>query len=230
NILCSDRGFNGVVLKLKGTFTRITEEKGIYTCGSGVMLRTLLASAGAQGHGGAEFLAGIPGTIGGAVYCNAGAFGHAIGDITDRVTLLTRQGEIKDIQGKRIPFRYRRSGLPRSVIVLSAVLQFQKKSVRKIRQQLRDIEKYRRERQPQGFSAGSYFKNPRPRAAGKLIDDCGMKGMCVGEAVVSTRHANWIINRGQATARDVIALASLIKRTVRRHTGVVLQEEVRRLK
>jgi UDP-N-acetylenolpyruvoylglucosamine reductase len=205
-------------------------EKGLFACGGGVMLRTLLASACAQGYGGAEFLAGIPGTVGGAVYCNAGAFGQAIGDITDHVRILTSHGEIKSISGQHIPFSYRRSGLPRNTIVLSAVLQLKKKSVRKIRQQLRDIERYRREHQPQGFSAGSYFKNPRPLAAGKLIDDCGMKGMCVGEAVVSTRHANWIINKGRATAHDVVALASLVKRTVQKKTGVVLQEEVRRLK
>lgn len=230
NVLCSDTGYNGVVLKLKGTFTRFTAKEERYTCGAGVLLDTLLASACARGHGGAEFLAGIPGTVGGAIYCNAGAFGQAISDVIERVTVLTGQGEIRDIPRQRILFGYRHSGLPRTAILLSAVLLFKKKTVRMIRHQVRAIEKYRREHQPQGFSAGSFFKNPRPLAAGRLIDECGMKGICVGEAMVSTQHANWIINKGRATAHDVVALASLVKRVVKKQKRIVLQEEVRRLK
>lgn len=230
NILCDDHGYPGIVLSLKGYFMHLTSEGDHYICGAAVKLNTLIATACSQGYGGAEFLTGIPGTLGGAIYCNAGAFGQAIGEIIEQVRVVTFHGKIKEISGDRIDFQYRHSGLPRGMIIISARICFTRKKISSIRKQLEQKKKYRQEHQPQGYSAGSYFKNPRPLSAGKIIDECGLKGASVGQAWVSTKHANWIINRGGATALDVLKLAAKIKRAVRKQTGIQLIEEVRRLK
>jgi UDP-N-acetylmuramate dehydrogenase len=230
NVLCQDEGYQGVVVKLKGYFSRVTSHGNLFTCGAGAKLDKILANACAQGYGGGDFLAGIPGTVGGAIYCNAGAFGRAIGDITDRVKVLTSKQKARDLLAHQIEFEYRCSGLPKNTIILAVVLKFKESNRQTILRRLRDKKEYRKEHQPRGFSAGSFFKNPRPYAAGKIIDDCGMKGLCIGQAMVSTKHANWIINKGEATAQEVVMLASLIKKRVRERTGIVLKEEVRRLK
>ena len=230
NILCDDKGYPGIILALKGRFMCITSNGNHFECGAGVRLNTLLTTACSRGYGGAEFLSGIPGTIGGAIFCNAGAFGRAIGEITEQVRVLLFNGKIREIPGDQIDFQYRHSGLPRNMVIFSAVIRLTKKRIGSIRTQLAQKMKYREEHQPRGYSAGSYFKNPRPLSAGKLIDQCGLKGVSIGQAWISTKHANWIINRGGASATDVRKLATMIKKTVKKKTGIQLIEEVRRLR
>jgi len=230
NVLCSDKGYDGIIIRLRGYFTRVSRTGNVLYCGAGILLDRLLAYACAQGYGGAEYLAGIPGTVGGAIFCNAGAFGHAIGELVEQVKVITPQGKVLHINAGKIDFQYRSSGFSRQVIIIGAHLRFQRKKAVIIRKQIHEIQQYRREHQPRGYSAGSYFKNPRPHSAGKIIDECGLKGILVGQAIVSAKHANWIINKGGARALDVVKLAAIIKETVRKRTGIGLIEEVRRLK
>jgi len=230
NVLFQDSGYKGVVVRFKGRFSSFEHDGALFSCGAGVKIDRLLDQACSLGYGGVDFLAGIPGTIGGAIYGNAGAFGRAISDIVKQVTIMTRQGSIHTLSRSDIRFDYRSSHLPRSSIVLSAMLRFKKGKKREIKRGLATRRMHRRIHQPKGWSAGSFFKNPKPLSAGKLIDECGFKGVYIGNAKVSTQHANWIINEGSATAHDVLTLSRIIKRKVKQKTGVLLKEEVRILK
>lgn len=230
NVIGSDHGFAGVVLQLAGIFKKIVRDGNIFDCGAGVRIDGFLEATSDQGFGGAEFLAGIPGTIGGGVKGNAGAFGRSFADITQGITVLDRQGVERTLDRSAIEFGYRSTGLSRDHIIISADVRLEKGRRSQIKKVLHERVTYRWQHQPRGYSAGSFFKNPVPRAAGRLIDECGLKGMRVGDAEVSTKHANFIINRGHASASDILRLARKIQRIVKQKKGVSLQMEVQVLR
>lgn len=230
NILVSDKGFPGVIIKLYGVFRKIERDGDIFQCGSGLWIDSFLRKAKDQGYGGAEFLAGIPGTIGGAIKGNAGAFGKSIADILTSITVLTERIVVQNLAKKDIGFSYRQTHISDRIIVLMAQLKLKRRRRKDIVLDLERNLAYREKKQPAGFSAGSYFKNMKPLIAGKLIEECNLKGLRVGDAEVSQKHANFIVNRGHARASDVLRLAAMIKRKVKATTGVLLKEEVRLLK
>ncbi|KPJ72408.1 hypothetical protein AMJ52_06410 [candidate division TA06 bacterium DG_78] len=227
NLLVSDRGFHGVVIRLDGIFKKIRRNDQCFLCGAGVLVDCLLKYAMELGYGGAEFLAGIPGTVGGAIRGNAGAFGHSIADITESIRIITERGIEKNMVKEEIGFTYRTSRIQNNAIIVSVLLRLRKKKRREIMKTINKNLLYRRQRHPSGYSAGSFFKNPPGCSAGKLIEECGLKGLRVGNAEVSRRHANYIINCGQARASDVMKLAAKVKKIIREKKGIVLKEEVK---
>ena len=229
NILFPDAGFPGVVLKLGGVFKRIGHRNGLFRCGGAVLIRDFLNESLRMGYGGAEFLAGIPGTIGGAVKGNAGAFGNSIGDIIDGVTLINQRGAEVVLTRKELGLSYRGSNIENGFVAIAVDMILRKEETRRVRSIIEKNLRQRRKKQPSGYSAGSFFKNPPGHAAGELIERCGLKGFSIGGAVVSEKHANYIINRGRAQAADVIALALHVKKIVFEKTGIKLEEEVRLL-
>ena len=230
NILVSDRGYPGVIIRLYGVFRTIKRDDGVFWCGSGLWIDHFLQKAKAQGYGGAEFLAGIPGTIGGAIRGNAGAFGKSMADIVTSITIFTDQGIVRKLSSRDIGFSYRRTKITDGIIILAARIKLKRRKQKDIASGIRKNLIYRRKIQPTGFSAGSYFRNIKPYIAGKLIDACGLKGLMVGDAEVSTKHANFIINHGNATTSDVLKLANMIKDRVMDMKGILLEEEVKLLK
>ncbi|UCD18885.1 MAG: UDP-N-acetylmuramate dehydrogenase [candidate division WOR-3 bacterium] len=229
NVLVADSGYDGAVLKLSGAFKRIRRKESLFRCGGGVLIERFLREATKAGYGGGEFLAGIPGTLGGAVKGNAGAFGHAVGELVVDVHLMDEHGLELVRTESEIVFTYRSTDIDHSSIITAVNLRLRKESRKVIRSKIERNLSIRRVRQPIGYSAGSFFKNPPGRAAGELIDICGLKGMSVGDAEVSRKHGNYIMNRGHARAADVLELAERIKKVVRERTGVALEEEVRLL-
>jgi UDP-N-acetylmuramate dehydrogenase len=227
NVLVSDRGFRGIIIRLDGVFKKIRRKDQYFLCGAGVLINNLMKYTTGLGYGGAEFLAGIPGTVGGAIRGNAGAFGHSIADITDSITVITECGMEKDMAKEEIGFAYRSSRIRKNAIIVSALLRLKKRKRREIMKTINKNLLYRRQRHPSGYSAGSFFKNPPGFSAGKLIEECGLKGFRVGNAEVSRRHANYIINCGQARASDVMRLAAKVKEIVWEKKGIVLKEEVK---
>jgi UDP-N-acetylmuramate dehydrogenase len=227
NMLFSDRGFRGVIIKLTGDFCRIESDGARFSCGAGALLQSLLDSAARKGYGGAETLAGIPGTIGGAVMGNAGAFGRWISGITERIAIIGAGIRERTLTNAQIRFGYRSTGMSRDAIIIRAEFKLTRKKSSLIRSEMKKYMRERRNKHPSGMCAGSYFKNPLPLAAGRLIDECGLKGKRVGDAMVSTKHGNFIMNMGNARASDVLKLARLIKRTMRAKKGVLLEEEVK---
>lgn len=227
NILFSDKGFNGVVIKLMGSFRRIKNYENIFLCGAGTTIGHFLNKAMKMGYGGAEFLAGIPGSLGGAVKGNAGAFGHAISEIVERLIILDLQLEKRIVPRDEVVFGYRYSNIAKGAIIMAVELKMKKSPRKIIQEKIKNYLETRGEKQPRGFSAGSFFKNPLPLSAGQLIEECGLKGLRIGDAQVSEKHANFIINLGQAKAQDVIRLMKIIKAQVKKMKRINLQPEVR---
>ncbi len=230
NLLVNDRGFPGVVIKLNGIFKRIKRTGNFFHCGGGMLIDTFLKRTSALGYGAAEFLTGIPGTIGGGIKGNAGAFGRSFADITEKVTIINSRIIEEDLDNSEIGFGYRNSKLKNGTIIVSAKIRLIKKRRKDIMNAIQRNLKHRLERQPHGYSAGSVFKNPPFYSAGKLIEECGLKGLRVGDAEISRMHGNYIINHGKAKASDVITLVNIIKKTVKDKKGVFLKTEVKILK
>ncbi len=229
NLLVSDRGFRGVVIKLAGGFRRIQNHGDLFICGAAVTCSALAEYARRHGYGGAEFMFGIPGTIGGAVKGNAGAWGENMAGIVTRAWIVDRHSREQSRSRTAVRFSYRHSGIADEEIITAVEFRLIRRDPRLIRRTMADHLRRRSQRQPPGRSAGSFFKNPPQRPAGQIIEECGLKGRQVGDAQVSMQHANFIINRGRARSSDVRALVQIIKRMVRRTTGIRLQEEVRSL-
>ncbi len=230
NILVGDKGFRGIVLKLEGSYKCIKKIDNYFICGGGLLLKDFVKEASRLGYGGGEFLAGIPGTVGGAIKGNAGAFGHAIADIIEKITVLNKTFKEEEMAGHNIGFDYRRSNLENGVVIIAAQFKLWKRKKGEIVKEIRRIVKQRWQRQPTEYSAGSFFRNPRRCTAGKLIEECGLKGLRIGDAAVSTKHANFIVNLGKAKASDVIKLAALVKQTVSNKKRIRLKEEIKILK
>ncbi len=230
NLLVDDNGFQGIILILTGEFTdikwkRLQQQK--LDIGAGCSNRAVAAFCIQHGLSGFEFCAGIPGTIGGAVIMNAGAWGASIGEILESVDVMTVEG-VKSYNADFFEFSYRKiSNLPEQGIITAARLHLVTDTEARIKKRCEDLLKKRKVAQPAGLpNAGSVFKNPEGESAGRLIDSCGLKGLRIGDAQVSEKHANFIINHGRATARDVTALIAYIQERVRKKTGVQLELEV----
>ncbi|MGB9742193.1 MAG: UDP-N-acetylmuramate dehydrogenase [candidate division WOR-3 bacterium] len=222
NVLISDQGLRGVVVKLEGEFSRIEVSGNRIRAGAGALLDRIAEAGAANGLTGAEFLAGIPGTVGGGLMSNAGAFGQSIADIVQEIELLEPDDRVRVLKRTEVRAGYRQSLLPPGTWALSVVLELKEGSGRNGKA----IRAERRAKHPTEPSAGSFFKNPETMPAGKLIEQCGLKGMRVGQAAVSERHANFIVNLGSARFVEVYELIQIIKATVEEKTGVELEEEV----
>ena len=235
NILFSDRGFDGLVLKLANNFIKIAEEKenrAVVLAGAGAPLAALVKFALDNSLAGMEWAAGIPGTAGGAIRGNAGAFGREIGASVLRVRALEISGKsvVPAIVGKEdCAFGYRESVFKRNknLVITAAKFVLEKGNANEIADKIKECAEKKRISQPLDFpSAGSVFKNPEGFFAAKIIEDCGLKGRSAGGAQISEKHANFIVNRGNARADDVLALIAQIKAAAKEKFAVDLKEEI----
>lgn len=243
NLLVSDEGFSGVIIQLGERFSKyeflheaessaVDKNNIVYVkVQAGAMLGKLANVLASYSLTGFEFAAGIPGTIGGAVLMNAGAYGGEIKDILVRATLMDRDGNILELAGNQMEFGYRTSIASRKgYIVLEAVFALKTSAREAVLEKMKELAAQRREKQPLEYpSAGSTFKRPEGYFAGKLISDAGLKGFTVGGAQVSEKHAGFVINIGNATAKDVIALTDVVHDKVLELYGVTLELEVKKL-
>lgn len=229
NTLVRDGGFRGVVF-VTTDMRRVTIDGTRLIGGCGVLLGSVGTNASRAGLAGAEFANGIPGTLGGAVYMNAGAYGGQLADIVcETVCYDLDAKQVLHLDNAAQHFGYRHSVfMEKNYIILSATLQLTKDEPDAIRARMNDYLARRREKQPLEYpSAGSVFKRPEGHFAGKLIEDAGLKGLCVGGAEVSPKHAGFIVNVGGATARDVLELIERIREKVYAMSGVTLECEIR---
>lgn len=228
NLLCPDEGYDGVVLRFGGELAeRITYQNGIITCGAGVSLKKLCLFALEHCLTGLEFAYGIPGTVGGAVYMNAGAYDGEMSQILLSVTVLDGNGKHRTVPAEELDFSYRHSiFMKKDWTLLTASVIPEHGNQDEIRAKMQDLLGRRRAKQPLEFpSAGSTFKRPEGSYASKLIDECGLKGYTVGGAQVSEKHAGFVVNRGGATFADVMAVCAHVQDVVKKQTGFVLELE-----
>jgi UDP-N-acetylmuramate dehydrogenase len=229
NLLVSDKGIEGVVIKLGSGLDHLTINDSTITVGGGHSLVSLSTLISKKGLSGLEFASGIPGSVGGAVYMNAGAHGSDISKILTKAHVLFEDGSIEWILNDEMEFTYRTSVLQkkRPGIVLEAEFQLSKGDRTAIVSQMQKNKDYRKETQPWNFPcAGSIFRNPLPNYAGKLIEDAGLKGFQMGGAKISEMHGNFIVNAGNATAKDVLDLIQYIKDTILNLYGIKMETEV----
>jgi len=255
NLLVSDKGWRGMVLTLTGQFKEIvapepppgagqTAEaaqaaqvppppqeasfKQSVVAGGGVILATLVQTAFKHGYSGFEFAVGIPGTLGGALAMNAGTATEGIGSIVSKLTVYRPQVGLVRIQGSELPWDYRASGIPEGDIIVEAELWARPGNVVHIQAKMEAALNLRKAAQPLTVpSAGSVFRNPPGASVGKMVDDLGLKGYRIGGAEVSSKHANFIVNNGSATAADVLAIIMEVRRRVKDEYGTELQTEIR---
>jgi len=228
NILVSDSGLAGLVIKLSGgSFKRVHKEGNCLEVGGALRINQLILYAKNKCLSGLEFLAGIPGTLGGALAGNAGAWGKSIGDQVKEVTVLDYSGRLKLLTADKLKFAYRKSNLNKYVII-SCKLKLSKAAKEAIGLKMREYLLQRRKTQSNNLPcAGCIFKNPDGFAAGKLIDACGLKGSSKGGAVISRVHANFILNKGSAGSGDILSLMDLMRRKVRERFKVELKPEIK---
>ncbi len=226
NLLVGDKGIQGVVLQY--TNTSIDVKENHLTVSAGVSVAKLCNTACQHGLSGLEFAFGIPGTVGGGIYMNAGAYGGQLSDVLVSVKVLNENGEIEVLQETQLQLGYRHSLLmERSLTVLEAKFLLTADDPQAIRARMDDYLGRRRDKQPLEYpSAGSFFKRPEGYFAGALIEQSGLKGYAVGDAQISEKHAGFVINRGKATCADVLALSDYVQATVLQKFGVSLEREV----
>ncbi|MBD5540191.1 MAG: UDP-N-acetylmuramate dehydrogenase [Lachnospiraceae bacterium] len=231
NLLVGDKGYDGVILHLGERFSGITVEKETITVQAGALLSTVAKTAAKHGLAGMEFASGIPGTIGGAVVMNAGAYEGEMKQIITMVTVMTDRGEILELDNETMEFGYRTSIIKnRPFIVLSARLDLKKGNIEEIQEKMDDFGNRRRSKQPLEYpSAGSTFKRPEGYFAGKLIMDAGFRGYRIGGAQVSEKHCGFIINVGNATAADISELMDEVIEKVKDKFDVTLEPEIIRI-
>ena len=231
NLLVSDKGCRGVVIQLYRSFGQIIVEGSEIRAQAGALLSGIAAAARDESLTGFEFAGGIPGTLGGAVVMNAGAYGGEMKDILKEVTVLTPGGEILTLQADELHMGYRTSVVKEAgYIVLEAVISLEKGDQKAIRSRMQELAAMRSSKQPLSYpSAGSTFKRPEGYFAGKLIMDSGLRGYQVGGAQVSEKHCGFVINAGNATAKDVTTLMADVQRIVMEKFGVKLEPEVKLL-
>jgi len=229
NLLVSDEGIEGVVIKMAGCFTKVSICEGKITVGAGYNLSRLAKQTTNVGLGGLEFATGIPGTVGGAVVMNAGAKGMAVGDLVANVRIMDLGGEIRELTKRELNFCYRNSELQKgNAIVLEVEMELTQGNAQEIKKKAWQYLKERHRKLPLAYpSAGSIFKNPENDFAGRLIEACGCKGMRIGDAEVSKLHANFIVNRGNATAQDVLQLMGKVQGMVFKKYGIKLEPEIK---
>ena len=230
NILFPDEGFRRPIICLAENFSGFKKiDDNTFRALSGTKLVTVCNYALKNSLTGLEFAYGIPGSVGGAVYMNAGAYGGEIKDVLKSVRILKRNGEIKTLDASELDLSYRHSVFHNNNdIILSADFELQKGDHSEIEAKMNELMAKRKEKQPLEYpSAGSTFKRPEGYFAGKLIEDCGLKGFSIGGAQVSEKHAGFVINRGHCTVNDILAVIDYVQRTVFQRFGVQLEPEVR---
>ncbi|NDO45866.1 UDP-N-acetylmuramate dehydrogenase [Clostridium sp. MD294] len=229
NLLVRDKGIRGIVIQIAKDMNHISVEGQKIKAQAGALLSAIGAVALQHHLKGFEFASGIPGSLGGAVCMNAGAYGGEMKDIVLEVEVLTKELECKTLAVNELDFAYRHSIIPeKGYIVLSAVLQLQKGEHDAIENRMTELAEQRRQKQPLNFaSAGSTFKRPEGYFAGKLISDAGLKGYRIGDAQVSEKHGGFVINRGNATCAEVMELIKHCQKTVFEKFGVLLETEVK---
>ena len=230
NLLVSDSGISRPVIQLDGDFTAITREGNTLRCGAGASLIAVCRAAAENSLSGIEWGYGIPGSLGGGVYMNAGAYGGELRDVLTEVTFLDEAGEYRTLPAAELSLSYRHSIFEErpGTVIVEAVLTLTPGDPAAIRAAMEDYMSRRREKQPLEYgSAGSTFKRPVGNYASALVDQCGLKGLSVGGAEVSRKHAGFIINRGGATAADVRELIAEVQRIVREKTGYTLECEIK---
>lgn len=227
NLLVSDYGIDGAVISTHA-WDEVTVQDNIIQAQAGAMLSKVANTALKHGLAGMEFAAGIPGSFGGAVYMNAGAYGGEMKDILSSVTVYHNR-DVKKISVSECLFGYRSSIFQQdNYVILSAAISLQKGDYGDIAASMKELAGRRQEKQPLDMpSAGSVFKRPTGYYAGALIEQAGLKGFCIGGAAVSEKHCGFIVNCGGATARDVMDLVAVIKEKVKENSGVELEEEIR---
>lgn len=229
NLLVSDRGINGAVIKLNSpNFKKLSFDNNVVIVGAGCLLSQVVKNSQKRGLSGAEFLVGIPGTAGGALVMNAGISGKNISDLVEEVTVMDYNGSVKVLTKSKIKFDYRSSDLS-NYIVLNTSLRLSINSQARIKSIIKNYFDNRKDKQELSLpSAGCVFKNHHSMGpAGRLIDLCGLKGKRIGGACVSEKHANFIVNMGKASARDVSALIKTVKEKVRDKFKITLEPEIK---
>lgn len=230
NILVKDSGYKGAFVKLGGGFSNIRVNGTEVTAGAGILLSTLARVAAEYSLTGLEFAAGIPGSLGGGVFMNAGAYDEELKNVIKSVEAVAKDGSAcSQIHARELDLGYRRSRFQRTGEVVTGVtIGLIKGDPEKISAKMKDLATRRSEKQPLWMpSAGSFFKRPEGDFAGRLIEQAGLKGLTVGDAMISTLHAGFIVNKGKATATDIINLMKLVQNIVYDRTGIRLEPEVR---
>lgn len=230
NTLVRDGGIRGLVIRIDGSMAALRREGETLHVQSGALIRAAANFAMNEGLSGLEEVAGIPGTMGGGVIMNAGAYGSELSQVVTRVDAITLDdGKPVTFEGDALGFFYRHSAMmDAGVIVTDVTMQLKPGEPAQIKARMDELAKARREKQPLEYpSAGSTFKRPEGHFAAKLIDDCGLRGFSVGDAQVSEKHAGFVINRGSARASDVLELMRQIRQRVYETTGVTLEPEIR---
>ncbi len=229
NLVVRDGGIRGIVVNMTEGFEDITwSDETTVVVESGVGLAALVNRLKERSLGGLEFAAGIPGTVGGAVAMNAGAYGRDMSGVVEGVEVIDRKGKKGFIPAAELSFSYRKTSLPKDSIIVRVHMRFEKKDRSEIEEEIDRLRKRREDTGSVGYpSAGSIFRNPEGGYAGRLIEEAGLKGYRIGDAQISDVHANYIINRGEAKARDVLALMALARDRVFGLKGIVLEPEVR---
>ena len=229
NLLVSDKGYRGVIIQLDRNFSNISVEGNEICASSGALLSQIAAAARNASLTGFEFAGGIPGTLGGAVFMNAGAYGGELKDVLKEAVVMTEQGEILTLPVEKLDMGYRTSRIKKAgYLVLEARLVLEQGDMDKIRDITKDLTEKRVSKQPLEYpSAGSTFKRPEGYFAGKLIMDAGLRGYQVGGAQVSEKHCGFVINKGNATAADVLTLIENVREKVQEQFGVTLEPEVK---
>ena len=230
NLLVSDKGIEGVVLCIGKEFSGThTDGTRIYAK-AGTLLSRVANAALASSLTGMEFASGIPGSLGGALVMNAGAYGGEMKDITESTRYINANGDICECVGEEHCFSYRKSRFTRDDVILSAVLNLKEGNSTEIKNEMNELNEKRRDKQPLEYpSAGSTFKRPEGYFAAKLIDDAGLRGYRIGDAMVSEKHCGFVINAGEATCSQVTELMEYVKGVVMDKFGVTLEPEVRLL-
>ena len=231
NVIVRDGGYRGAILLMTGMKEincEYTAQDGYFIAAqAGAALAKVVGRSVAEGLTGIEFCAGIPGSVGGAVWMNAGAYGKEMKDVIKDVSVSDAAGERRIMSRNEISFSYRKTDFPEGTIILGARFILEKGEPKDIKGRINDIMQWRQEKHPLEYpSAGSVFKNLPGRPAGKLIEDMGLKGVMVGGAQVSVKHANFIVNRGDATASDILKLIEMIQSRAKEEHGVNLETEV----
>lgn len=229
NLLVGDKGIRGVVIEMTDPMGNIEVDGTKITAQAGAMLSKIANTAASNGLGGMEFAAGIPGSVGGAVVMNAGAYGGEMKDIIEKVYVLDENGAQLELDRDSLDLGYRHSCIPeKKYIVTKVVLELVPRNEAEIRSEMKELNEKRAEKQPLQYpSAGSTFKRPEGYFAGKLIMDAGLRGYQVGGAQVSEKHCGFVINKGDATAADICQLMRDVSDKVQAQFGVVLEPEVK---
>ena len=228
NVLIRDGGFRGLIIKLGKSFNLLDISGSLINAGASILDINLSKYAWNHSLGGLEFFSGIPGSVGGAVKMNAGCYGYETKDVLKEISLITKSGERKKLSKKDLGFTYRNSNLSNEDIVTSAIYKGKYSEKNKIKMKINEIKLMREESQPlKNKTGGSTFKNPEGQFAAELIEQAECKGLTYGDATVSIKHSNFLINLGKATAKDIETLGKIVQEKVLQKLNINLEWEIK---